>query len=747
VFTNNSVLNNNGGIDLDSSSNYNSIYHNDFRDNGKSASDRSGTNIWDNGYPSGGNYWSDYKEKYLNAKEIDDTGIWNTPYEIPGDVGAKDSYPLVEPRREEIPKLSFTFVHLTDPHIGYYPWGDSDDMVESIEKFTDTLQSVKTHNPDFILNTGDIVEYDNPDFFKAYVEIIKSINIQIYHTSGNHDQRDCDFPYFSETSLDNYYEYIESENPTDNISLNDGYNGYYFDKFDYLFIGLDSGHDYDPWIAVDLSPEGSGLEDKQINSLNEPEIKDHPRKIIFMHHPVINDKKDLGGQPHQGAYCGRYGGNNQCIAVNRCEFIAYCLDNNVDLVLTGHTHKDYNKTIFNDAKTHKTEFIQTRSATKDEDDDDPDHDPDLHGYRVIKITDKGITNGSEVTPSDKDNSPPAYLKYVATLTIGECMGDPNCIKHLLSIWGISAYRDNQHTGMTARGDIERNIPNSYYTGYYGRILTEKEPQVLVVYGARPNRIIWHPVSQGKLSALSDPIQESSTYSPFNISIRSHTEDKVIEYRYDNVRLTDYSTAKVDLTSVKPDYTMEIDDDGDGTTDRKREPDSIETIRQTSIQLHTGWNLISLPLTPEDAAILNVLSPVADNWNSVWSYEGGNWKRYDLTGPDFLNSLTIMEPGKGYWLHMNSDDTLSITGSEPRVKSIPLSAGWNLVGYNSLNSMPTTEAMSSVEGNWNSVWSYEAGRWKRYDLTGPDFLNSLTIMEPGKGYWLNMKSPDTWTLGA
>ena len=167
----------------------------------------------------------------------------------------------------------------------------------------------------------------------------------------------------------------------------------------------------------------------------------------------------------------------------------------------------------------------------------------------------------------------------------------------------------------------------------------------------------------------------------------------------------------------------------------------------SIQLHTGWNLISLPIMPDDSDVLDVMSSVDGNWNSVWSYETGNWKRYDLTGPGFLNDLTTMEPGKGYWIDMKSADTLSLSGNEPTVKSIPLVSGWNLVGYNSLSSKSTTEAMNSIDGNWNSVWSYEAGNWKRYDLTGPGFLNDLTTMEPGKGYWINMKSSDTWTLGA
>jgi parallel beta-helix repeat protein len=37
---------------------------------------------WDNGYPSGGNYWSDYASRYPNATEIDVSGIGDTAYVI-----------------------------------------------------------------------------------------------------------------------------------------------------------------------------------------------------------------------------------------------------------------------------------------------------------------------------------------------------------------------------------------------------------------------------------------------------------------------------------------------------------------------------------------------------------------------------------------------------------------------------------------------------------------------------------------
>jgi parallel beta-helix repeat protein len=89
----NSIEQNYIGIYLSSSSS-NSIYHNNFVNNTWQVYTDS-INMWDNGYPSGGNYWSDYQTTYPNATEIDSSGIWNTPYII--DIFNQDSYPLMNP--------------------------------------------------------------------------------------------------------------------------------------------------------------------------------------------------------------------------------------------------------------------------------------------------------------------------------------------------------------------------------------------------------------------------------------------------------------------------------------------------------------------------------------------------------------------------------------------------------------------------------------------------------------------------
>jgi hypothetical protein len=84
----------------------NTIYHNSFVNNGKQVS-TSGSplpspaplNVWNDGYPSGGNYWSDYTgvdvKSGPNQDQPGSDGIGDTPYTI--DSNNMDHYPLMSP--------------------------------------------------------------------------------------------------------------------------------------------------------------------------------------------------------------------------------------------------------------------------------------------------------------------------------------------------------------------------------------------------------------------------------------------------------------------------------------------------------------------------------------------------------------------------------------------------------------------------------------------------------------------------
>ena len=93
----NSITNNSYGFWLNVANN-NRFYHNNFIDNTQQAS-YSSINVWDDGYPSGGNYWSDYTDVDLYSgpyqNETGSDGIWDHPYVI--DANNTDRYPLVNP--------------------------------------------------------------------------------------------------------------------------------------------------------------------------------------------------------------------------------------------------------------------------------------------------------------------------------------------------------------------------------------------------------------------------------------------------------------------------------------------------------------------------------------------------------------------------------------------------------------------------------------------------------------------------
>ena len=93
--------------------------------------------------------------------------------------------------------------------------------------------------------------------------------------------------------------------------------------------------------------------------------------------------------------------------------------------------------------------------------------------------------------------------------------------------------------------------------------------------------------------------------------------------------------------------------------------------------------------------------------------------------------------------MTEPATFDLTGSDPS-DSVPLVIGWNLVGYNSSVSKSVEDSLQSINGKYISVWAFIGGEWKFYDPANPE-ASTLTVIEPGYGYWINSTVGTTWTL--
>ena len=159
--------------------------------------------------------------------------------------------------------------------------------------------------------------------------------------------------------------------------------------------------------------------------------------------------------------------------------------------------------------------------------------------------------------------------------------------------------------------------------------------------------------------------------------------------------------------------------------------------QLSIDLDQGWDLISMPCSFEGGGCdpADLLASINGNLQSAYYYNAStpDWKVYI---PPDIGTLTQMNAGCGYWLLMNSQATLDISGnSSPDECPLPcyeLNTGWNLVGFSSVIPLPASQYLNSVIDKWVRLYDFTDGH---YTPIGED-----DYMLPGHGYWLAVTGP-------
>jgi len=159
----------------------------------------------------------------------------------------------------------------------------------------------------------------------------------------------------------------------------------------------------------------------------------------------------------------------------------------------------------------------------------------------------------------------------------------------------------------------------------------------------------------------------------------------------------------------------------------------------SVSLEANWNLVSIPIVPESAAITDVLESIDGKYVVVHAWDGAaqDWLTYNPSLPPGGQTLLALDEKTAFWILMTEAATLTVEGAPPVTTDQTLYAGWNLAAYPSARARPVAEALASIAGKYSIVWGYYADEplpWTRYSPAAP-FGNDLANLESGRGYWV------------
>jgi len=196
-------------------------------------------------------------------------------------------------------------------------------------------------------------------------------------------------------------------------------------------------------------------------------------------------------------------------------------------------------------------------------------------------------------------------------------------------------------------------------------------------------------------------------NPGEMPLEILTEDEVT-MQGDPTEMGDITGTKIPFTRINGSFTC---------------TGPAETFDKTLVP---GWNLVSLPLTPDDNGVSTVLNSITGNYDAVKSY---NTAINDFEDP------TTMNPGTGYFIHMTAEDTWSYEGQAFNSMSESLTTGLNCVGWvNTSTSLPG--ALSSIDYRYVSRWNANDQEYEVYDVNAPTTgFNDFDVMERGEGYFI------------
>ncbi len=161
------------------------------------------------------------------------------------------------------------------------------------------------------------------------------------------------------------------------------------------------------------------------------------------------------------------------------------------------------------------------------------------------------------------------------------------------------------------------------------------------------------------------------------------------------------------------------------------------MRTQEVSLRSGYQFVSLNVTPDPAGMLTVLSDVQDNLSIV---KDSNANTIRKIGSSWINGIGDWASSEGYLIKMNASGTLSVTGVPvPGDTPISLETGYQFITYLPSEPQDALIVLADVLDNLSIVKDSNANTIRKI---GDTWINGIGDMVPSEGYLVKMSGADT-----
>jgi uncharacterized protein (TIGR03790 family) len=175
---------------------------------------------------------------------------------------------------------------------------------------------------------------------------------------------------------------------------------------------------------------------------------------------------------------------------------------------------------------------------------------------------------------------------------------------------------------------------------------------------------------------------------------------------------------------------------------------IDIVERFQLQLHNGWNLVSLPLAQTDTSLSSILGPILGQYDAVQAYnisdKNNLWKHHHESKPITLNDLDELDHLIGFWIHITTPGIIdfNVTGEQfSSNQTTPLHTGWNQVGFPSQGNKNRTAGLNNLDFGIevDAIFTFD-GATQTWEEVGP--LDSFKLE---KGYWIHATQECVWEV--